>query len=237
MPAPRSPRPFERIEVLVGERIPGDRVDGEVAAPRRFVDRQCRIARDLEAAVAAAVLRFAARQRDVDAGNLVDGEALADGVDRAELRQQLAQCRRGEAVDLEIDVLRRAPDQPIANPAADDQRAAAGVLRHAARCAIDDREAGVSTTLSEPHHGPQRVAGRTSAPACRQARRDRIEDGQRRARAHAGTPRGAAAGCTRRPPARPRRPTASGRAPTPSGRSPAPSPGGTPSRSIPGRRR
>ena len=39
------------------------------------------------AAVAASGPRLAPRQRDVDAGNLVDGEALADGVDAAEPRR------------------------------------------------------------------------------------------------------------------------------------------------------
>ena len=39
---------------------------------------------DLEALVSAADLRFAAGQRDVDVADLVDGEALADGVHRPE---------------------------------------------------------------------------------------------------------------------------------------------------------
>ena len=84
----------ERIEVLAGQRIAGDRVDREVAAPRRLFDRHGRIALDVEAAVAAAGLRLAARQRDVDAADLVDGEALADGVDAPNRASSVAQAHR-----------------------------------------------------------------------------------------------------------------------------------------------
>ena len=53
----------ERVEVGVGQRIPGDRVDREVAPPRRFLRRHVRIAAHRECAMAAADLRLAARQR------------------------------------------------------------------------------------------------------------------------------------------------------------------------------
>ena len=56
----------ERIEILAGQRIPGDRVDREVAAARRLLDREVGIAGHLEAAMAASDLRFAPRQRDVE---------------------------------------------------------------------------------------------------------------------------------------------------------------------------
>ena len=81
----------ERIDVLAGQRIPGDRVDGEVAPPRRLLDRQRRIAGDGESLVPAAGLRLAPRQRHVDVADLVDGEALADGVDRPERSQHALQ--------------------------------------------------------------------------------------------------------------------------------------------------
>ena len=74
----------ERVEVGVGQRIPGDRVDGEVPAPRGVLGRHVRIAAHFERAMPAADLRFPARQRHVDVEDLVDGEALADGVDRPE---------------------------------------------------------------------------------------------------------------------------------------------------------
>ena len=80
----------ERIQVLAGQRIPGDRVDGEVAPPRRLFDRHRRIAGDLESAVAAAGLRLAPRQRDVDLAELVHLEALADAFDAAEAFEQIA---------------------------------------------------------------------------------------------------------------------------------------------------
>ena len=42
---------------------------------------------------------------DVEAGHLVDGEALADGVDAAECREHLLQPLGVDAVHLEVDVL------------------------------------------------------------------------------------------------------------------------------------
>ena len=74
----------ERVEVFAGQRIVRDRVDGEVAAPRRLFDRHVRIAGDDEAAMPAPGLRIAPRQRHVDVADLVDLEALADRFDAAE---------------------------------------------------------------------------------------------------------------------------------------------------------
>ena len=88
------------------------------------------IAGDDEAAVAAAGLGIAPRQRDVDVADLVDLKALADGFDAAEGLEQRAQPLAGDAEDLEVDValLRlRQPEQPVAHPAADNQRAAASL--------------------------------------------------------------------------------------------------------------
>ena len=59
---------------------------------------------DDEAAVAAAGLRLAARQRHVDVADLVDLKALADGLDAAERLEQRAQPIAGQAEDLEVDV-------------------------------------------------------------------------------------------------------------------------------------
>ena len=47
--------PFGRVEA-VGQRIPCDRIDGEVAPPRRIFDRHGRITDDLEPFVSAAGL-------------------------------------------------------------------------------------------------------------------------------------------------------------------------------------
>ena len=85
------------------------------------------IAGDVEAAVAAARLRIAAGQRHVDVADLVDLKALADRFDAAERLEQGAKPIGREAEDLDVDVLRVAAEQPIAHPAADDQRAAAGL--------------------------------------------------------------------------------------------------------------
>ena len=65
---------------------------------------------------------------DVDPAHLVDGEALADGVDGADLAEQRAEPVGLDAVDLEVDVLRLAADQAIPDPTADIEGAAAGLL-------------------------------------------------------------------------------------------------------------
>ena len=121
----RSPRPSNGIEVLVGERIPGDGVEGEVAPAGSLGDRHGRIAGHVEAAVAASRLRLAPRQRDVDVARLVDLEALADGFHATERLEHRAKALGGEAEDFDVDVLRIAADQAVAHPAADDQGAAA----------------------------------------------------------------------------------------------------------------
>ena len=97
----------------------------EIAPPRRLGHVHGRVADDGEGAMAAADFRLAARQRDVDLFDLVDSEALADGVDRPDRREQLPQPLRFDAVDLDVDVLARPRQQAITHPAADDQRAAA----------------------------------------------------------------------------------------------------------------
>ena len=117
----------ERIEVLAGQRVVEHGVDGEIAPAARLLDGHERVAGDLEAAVAAADLRLAAGQRHVHAGDLVDGERLADGIDAADGPEQAAQPVRLDPVDLDVDVRRRDPEQPVAHPAAGDERAAARV--------------------------------------------------------------------------------------------------------------
>ena len=166
--ARRSRAPVERIEVLAGQRIERDRVDGEIAAPGRLLDRHRRIALDGEAAMAAAGLRVAARQRHVDAADLVDREALADRVDRTEPRQQVAQRIGGDAEHLQVDVLRRPAEQPIADPAADDQGAAAGRGRCAARSSATSGGTGRG-------HCSRRLPYLRTRPSA-EARRERVED-------------------------------------------------------------
>ena len=112
----------EGVLIGVGERIPRDRVDREVAAAGGFTRRQLRIPVNVEPFVPAPHLRLAARERDVEAGHLEDGEALADRVHRPEPREQRAQFGGGYAIDLEVHVLRLAPHETVADPAADDQR-------------------------------------------------------------------------------------------------------------------
>ena len=79
---------------------------GEVAPPRGFVERHRRIAGHGEALVAAAGLRFAPRQRDVDAAELVDGKP-GRRPRRGRMRQQRAAAVLGNAEHLDVEVLRR----------------------------------------------------------------------------------------------------------------------------------
>ena len=115
------------IEIFVGERIPANRVDGEVAASGGIFERHRRVALDREALVAAAGLRFAARQRHVDGAELVDRERLANRLDAAEGLQQRQQRILRDAEDLHVEVFRWSLQEPIPGEAADAQRAAAGV--------------------------------------------------------------------------------------------------------------
>ena len=77
--------------------------------------------------MAASGLRIAAWERDVNSAELVDLKALADRFDPAESFEECLQGIRLDPVDLEVDVRRLAAHEPITHPAADDERAAAGV--------------------------------------------------------------------------------------------------------------
>ncbi len=161
-----------RIEILLGQRIPADRVDPEVAPPRGFFERHVGIARDLEPAMSASGFRFAARQRNVDVAGFVDLKALADGFDAAQSLEQRAHAVGGQAEHLEIDVSRRLPThQPVADPAADDQRAAAALANR-----LGDGEGTLERDVSHgsPGRAPARrrlsAGGRISSPADRRSR-------------------------------------------------------------------
>ena len=81
----------ERIDVLVIERIPGDRIHREIATARGFGDRHGGIASHVEAAVPAAGLRFPAGQRDVNLSYLID--CFADRFTRPESFEKRAEDR------------------------------------------------------------------------------------------------------------------------------------------------
>ena len=112
--------------------------------------RHRRIAGDVEPPVAAARLRFAAGQRHVDVADLVDLKALADRLDAAErFEQRRAADRRGGRTPRGRCPSTSRPQQPIAHPAADDERAAAGVA-DGARDLAAPAAAGRSNSASGP---------------------------------------------------------------------------------------
>ena len=117
----------ERIEVLVGQRIPRDGVDGEIAPPGGLLDRHVGIADDDEPLVSAPGLRVSPRQRHVDVAELEHLKALADRLDAAERLEHAPQPFARHAEHLDVDVRRLVSEQAVADPAADDERAAAGV--------------------------------------------------------------------------------------------------------------
>ncbi len=117
----------KRIDDVTGERVVRDRVDREVAAPRGLGERQRRIAFDAEAFVSAADFRLAPRQGHVHVAELVDGEALADGVDAAEGLEERPQSVCRQAKDLDIEILRIATEQLVSDPTADDEGTASGL--------------------------------------------------------------------------------------------------------------
>src|SRR5262249_27724059 len=116
----------EGIEVLLGQRIPQNRVDREVAASCGVLDGHPRIARDLEPAMAAARLRLAARERHVDIARLEHLKALADGLDAAQRLEQRLHAIGRNTEDLDVDVFDGQAHQSIAHPAADDECATTG---------------------------------------------------------------------------------------------------------------
>ena len=59
--------------------------------------------------------------------DLVDREALADRIDASKGRQDVPQPIGRQPVDFEVDVVRGEAEEPVAHPAADDERATAGV--------------------------------------------------------------------------------------------------------------
>src|SRR5436190_24002278 len=105
--------------------------------------------------MAAAGLRFAARQRDVDIAGLEHLKTFADGLDAAERLEQRFQAIRGHAEDFDVDVLRVAFHQAVAYPAADEERASAGV----ADGKSDRVRAGETLSHDRSPHEP---GGRTS---------------------------------------------------------------------------
>ena len=149
----------ERIEHLARQRVARDRVNREIPAPCRILDREGGIAIDRKPFVALSGLRLAPRQRDVDVADLVDREALANRIHPAEAFQHGAQPVRRQPEDLEIQILRRLPQQVVADPAADHQRPAAGGLYFGS-----DRQREVRRRRRHRGLLAARLAGRIASP-------------------------------------------------------------------------
>ncbi len=175
----------ERVFVRFGQRIPGNCVDGEVAPARGFLDRQRRIAADVEPAMATAGFRFAAGQRDVDVADLVDLEALADGFDAAERLEQAAQMRRHRRRRLRCRCpSRRAPSgdrAPSRRRSARDRRRRGRRSRFPGPCSGDRAQPDGRRAVPEPEHniGPARRlrAGATRRGGCRRGVGEARSDG------------------------------------------------------------
>src|SRR3989442_12091170 len=77
--------------------------------------------------MAATRFRLAAGQRHIDVAGFINLKTSADGFDAPHRFEDLPQPLRGDAVHLDVDVLRIAAHQAVADPAADDERTAARV--------------------------------------------------------------------------------------------------------------
>jgi hypothetical protein len=78
--------------------------------------------------VAAPGLRFASGQRNIHVPELVHGKCLADDFDPSQLTEDHTQPILRHAEDFDVEVLRCAAEQSIADEAADNQRASAVAL-------------------------------------------------------------------------------------------------------------
>ena len=99
---------------------------------------------DDEAAMSASRLRVAPRQRHVDAGDLVDLKAFTHRFHSPErFEASIAVVSEGTPKTSTSMSGRFVAEQPIAHPAADDQRAAAGVA---------DRDGDVARAIERRRH-------------------------------------------------------------------------------------
>src|SRR5262245_50042051 len=113
---------MERVEVFVGERIPRNGVDGEIAPPRRLLDSHRGVAGDRKAAMTSPRLRIASRQRDIDTLDFVDLKTRPDRFDTAERFEDRPQFAGWNPEHFDVDIGRRLVEQAITDPAANDQR-------------------------------------------------------------------------------------------------------------------
>ena len=98
--------------------------------------------------MAVADLRIPPREGYIDAAYLIDLKAFADLFDAPEGVEERAESISRQSEHFDVDVLRFAAEQAVAGPAADDERAAAGVA--------DGRRDGLR--VGEPIRGRQACA-------------------------------------------------------------------------------
>ena len=119
--------PAEGIDNFSGQRIPQNRVDGEIPPRRRPFKRKRRIRRHVKITVLRAGSAFQPRHGQIDV-RIPEGENAeprAAFIHCAELRRQLVQPFGRKTVDLAVDIRAFPAKQRVAHTAADQHRPAA----------------------------------------------------------------------------------------------------------------
>ena len=121
----------ERIDQTLGERIPRDRVEREVAPRRGVRVAQRWVGCDGEAAVAGAGLGFAARQAEVvfpavPRPHLDHPKTASDHIGGAERGEGLVKGGEVDAPHFHVEILRGDPHEPVPHAAAHQARPADG---------------------------------------------------------------------------------------------------------------
>src|SRR2546426_8717486 len=111
--------------------------------------------------MAATRFRLTAWQRHIDVAGFINLKTSADGFDAPHRFEDLPQPLRGDAVHLDVDVLRIAAHQTVADPAADDERTTARVAD-----GCGDR----ARALERIRHVDRAVCGQTSSRSGRRRR-------------------------------------------------------------------
>ena len=116
--------PPKGVDHLTRQGIEGDRVDGEIAAPRGLLRCHVGVGEPFELLRTAAALGRAPGDRYVD-GNATDldhPEGATHQVDREPLGEKLQQARGWDPVDLDVEIRGGEPERAVANASTHQQR-------------------------------------------------------------------------------------------------------------------